>query len=194
MRRGERVAPQRLTFAEAAASWQHSLAGLSPNTRAAYGSALRVHLLPAFGPMRLQAIGEDDIAEFVAGMDEQGYAGFTVKAAVLPLGRVFEWAIRRGIVARNPLRSLERSERPAIRRRELRVLGRDEIAALLASAADERRALLACAVFTGLRLGELLGLTWRDSTSPPGRCACAASSTATAARASSRRRPRPCAT
>ena len=44
----------------------------------------------------------------------------------------------------------------------MRILERDEIARLLAAAPERYRALLATAIFTGLRLGELLGLTWGD--------------------------------
>src|SRR5439155_17677268 len=46
--------------------------------------------------------------------------------------------------------------------REMRILQREEIAALLASSRPTYRTLLATAIFTGLRFGELLGLTWAD--------------------------------
>jgi len=45
---------------------------------------------------------------------------------------------------------------------EKRVLTRDEIAALLEAASSPYRPLLATGIYTGLRLGELLGLTWGD--------------------------------
>lgn len=44
----------------------------------------------------------------------------------------------------------------------MRILQRDEIHALLDAADARYRPLLATAVFTGIRLGELLGLTWPD--------------------------------
>ena len=44
----------------------------------------------------------------------------------------------------------------------MRVLDREGIAALLDAARPRYRLLLATALFTGLRLGELLGLTWAD--------------------------------
>jgi len=66
------------------------------------------------------------------------------------------------MVAANPVRKLERGERPRVGRREMRILDRDEIGRLLDAADDRHRALLATATFTGLRLGELLGLVWAD--------------------------------
>jgi integrase len=44
----------------------------------------------------------------------------------------------------------------------MRTLTREEIGKLLGAADQAHRALLATAVFTGLRLGELLGLTWAN--------------------------------
>ena len=44
----------------------------------------------------------------------------------------------------------------------MRILDRDEIGKVLAAADDDHRTLLATAIFTGLRHGELLGLTWSN--------------------------------
>ncbi len=162
MRRGERVAPARLTFAEAVERWRPTLAGLRPRTRDAYESSLRVHLLPRFGRMRLADITEDHVAEFIDSLRRQDYAGWTIRARLVVLGRVFSFAVRRGFVNVNPVKGLERGERPTVGRAEMRILDRDEIAKVLEAADADRRGLLATATFTGLRLGELLGLTWAD--------------------------------
>ncbi len=55
---------------------------------------------------------------------------------------------------------LERGERPSVNRAKMRTLAREEIGSLLTAADQSPRVLLAAAVFTGLRLDELLGLTW----------------------------------
>jgi integrase len=44
----------------------------------------------------------------------------------------------------------------------MRILSRDEIESMIRAATPAYRPLLATAVFTGLRQGELLGLTWGD--------------------------------
>src|SRR3954471_19855844 len=79
-----------------------------------------------------------------------------------PLGRILNHAARRGLIASNPITRLERRERPAVERREMRILGRDEIGKLLDVAPPRFRTLLAAAVLTGMRQGELLGLQWDD--------------------------------
>jgi integrase len=69
---------------------------------------------------------------------------------------------RRGYLNDNPLRRLEQSERPRIQKREQRVLGHSEIARLLEQSLPAYRPLLATALYSGMRLSELLGLTWAD--------------------------------
>jgi integrase len=162
MRRGERVAPARVSFAEVADMWQATLGELRPRTREDYARALRVHVLPRFGRMRASEITEDHVATFIGEMRDRGYAGWTIRAQLTPLGRALSWAARRGIIGTNPLTRLERGERPSVERTEMRILSRDEIAAMLAAADVSSRPLLATAVFTGARLGELLGLTWAN--------------------------------
>ena len=53
-------------------------------------------------------------------------------------------------------------ERPRIEKRNQRVLSHEQISALLDASLPCYRPLLATAIYTGLRLNELLGLTWQD--------------------------------
>jgi integrase len=62
----------------------------------------------------------------------------------------------------DPIARLERGERPRPAPRGQRVLGRDEVARLLVGCAERYRPLVATALFTGMRISELLGLVWGD--------------------------------
>ena len=80
-----------------------------------------------------------------------------------PIARIFKHAVRRGYVSRSPLAQLESDELPkATNKRESRVLNREEIQKLLAHAPKTYKPVLATAALTGMRLMELLGLTWAD--------------------------------
>lgn len=162
LRRGERVAPTRATFAEVAETWIAGQSQLRPTTRDRCRWALDLHLLPRFGRLRVAEVTTDHVAALIADMREAGYRAWTIRGVLTPLGRVLSHAARRGLIAENPVSRLERGERPPAERQEMRILERGEIADLLEAADDRYHALLATAVFTGLRLGELLGLTWRD--------------------------------
>ena len=72
------------------------------------------------------------------------------------------FAIRSTWIVENPLEKLERDERPHPVRPTGRVLGQQEIALLLGVCTPASRTPIATALYTGLRISELLGLTWSD--------------------------------
>lgn len=164
MGRGERVAPSRELFEPFAAAWLDSQrATLSERTIDQYDRAIRLHLKPAFGTLRLHQIDEDRIAAFIADMAAAGKKPWTIRGALVPLGRILNTAVRRGRIPQNPLERLDRSERPTVRRGEQRILSLAEIGKLLDHATTPKyRALLSTAIATGLRQSELLGLVWGD--------------------------------
>lgn len=162
LRRGERVAPTRATFAEVAETWIAGQSQLRSATRDRYRWALDRHLVPRFGRLRIAQLTTDHVAALIADMRDAGYRAWTIRGVLTPLGRVLAHAARRGLIAENPVSRLERGERPPAERQEMRILDRREMSALLDAADDRYRPLIATAVFTGLRIGELLGLTWRD--------------------------------
>lgn len=166
--RGEFPARTDVGFAVLAETWIEGFAAQvaagerSERTLENYRYHLDKNLLPVFGRRRVHEISTDDCAHLVASLRARGLSPKTVAGALVPLGRIFALALRRGYVAENPLRRLEASERPRIHRREQRVLTHEEIARLLDACLPRYRPLIATALYSGLRLSELLGLTWAD--------------------------------
>lgn len=164
MGHGKRVAPApTLTFGQAAERWQQSqMAALRPATQAAYAAHLRTHLLPRWERRRLDSIDVDDVARLVSDLHDAGRKAWTIRGALTVAGRIFDFARRRlGWAGENPVRLLDRSERPRSDHRDRRVLTGDELERLLAAADDRHRAIFAFAAGTGARLGETLGMKWR---------------------------------
>jgi integrase len=161
-------------------------------TFATYETALRVHLVPEFGHLYLTEITRKAIDTFVAdwvtaGPKYQervraarelekararherrhpravrlGHSPKTIANALVPfremLGHAAEW----GYLSANPA---ERVKRPRVERNhdQLHVLQPEQVRLLLEKAPEEARTLLLCAVTTGIRRGELLGLKWGD--------------------------------
>ena len=165
MGRGERVSPQpRLTFAQAAERYLESAAAtLRPRTVESYGSQLRTHLLPRWSGRRLDSLTVDDVARLVEDMRAEGKRAWTIRGALVVAGRVFEFARRRlGHAGENPVRSLERSERPASDQRDRRILDHGELSRLLGAADERHRPAFGFAAHTGARLGEVLALRFGD--------------------------------
>jgi integrase len=171
--RGERaITTSRATFAEVAEQWYGSKRHLRPWTRKSYRSALDRVLIPRLGSMRLAAITPEHIAALIRALERTGLSSSTIENYLLPLSGTMAFALRRGLIAVNPCALLTTDDRPARReRRQDHVWSDEEIKKLiqaserLARKAESRydySPLVRTALFTGLRLGELLGVQWRD--------------------------------
>ena len=176
--RGElAVTPAKVSFAEVAEQWLESKRHLRPWTRKNYRAALDNVLLPRFGSMKLSAITTDHIARLIRDLERKGPKGKPLSSSMIdsylrPLSGTMAFAMRRGLVGINPCSLLTRDDRPQRgERKQDHVWSDEEIDALLAAAERLGRQpasrydytpLVRTAVFTGLRLGELLGLQWQD--------------------------------
>jgi integrase len=158
---------ERVTLAEAGTEFIRDCRRrqLAKSTVMDYESCVRVHLTPFFAEMQLAKITERDVEHFMAQKLDDGKAPKSVTNWLGILHSLFEFAIRRGWAEANPCK---RVAKPRKRRgRKLRFLDGPELEAVLRSVpADARgeteRCLFLVAAMTGLRIGELLGLRWRD--------------------------------
>jgi integrase len=128
--------------------------------------AHRFHLdhdiLPRLGHRRIGALGVEDVAALIGELRAAGRSPKTTANALATLQSVLRFARRRGWITADPVELLEPQERPRQRRRRQRVLGRAEIERLLSACSPGGRLLIATALFSGLRISELLGLIWED--------------------------------
>lgn len=170
--RGEQVAPANIRFYDAAEQWYESKHRLRPWTRKQYRAVLDNELLPRFGHLKLGQIDAELVASFIRSLEGRGLSPSTIGNYLLPLSGTFAFAVRRNLTGVNPCSRLTPDDRPAkAEPRKAHEWSDDDIAALLESSEliagrsgsqYDYSPLLHAAVFTGLRLGELLGLQWQD--------------------------------
>jgi len=137
-------------------------AGVRPRTFHSYSLQLRLHVLPLLGNRPIGELSVEDLVGLIEALQNTGYTAWTIRTALTPLSRLLNHAVRRGVIPVSPIARLDRTERPAVWAAEQKILKREEIGRLLEGAPPRYVTLLATAVFTGLRQGELLGLTWAD--------------------------------
>jgi integrase len=90
-------------------------------------------------------------------------SGWYIHGILTATSAVFSFAKKRDLVAENPVRLLERGDRPPTKRRkEPRYLDRSEIDRLLAQLGDGFRPVAAVCAFAGLGVSEALALRWQD--------------------------------
>ncbi|HEY3961524.1 MAG TPA: site-specific integrase [Gaiellaceae bacterium] len=171
--RGEAIqTPSRATFGEVAEQWFESKRHLRPWTRKAYRAALDTVLIPRFGNTRLTAITAEHVAALIRDLERKKLSYSTIENYLLPLSGTLGFAVRRGLIGSNPCSLLTNDDRPQRHeRRQDHVWSDEEIDALINSSQYLARQpasrydytpLLRTALYTGMRLGELIGLRWRD--------------------------------
>jgi integrase len=150
-----------VTFADATAEWLRYIEhdrGRKPSTVAGYHAIVRSQLLPTFSARPLEEITPAAIEQWLGSMG--GAASTRIKALVLMHG-VFQRARKVWGLKSNPVTEVERP--PLSRSGDIQVFSPEEVWALVRSAASQQDgAILLTAAFTGLRMGELLALRWRD--------------------------------
>jgi integrase len=176
---GQRVAPSKMTLGEFADEWlAQQQSRLRPTTHTLYSSYMRHHVKPRLGTRKLSSITVDDVAALIADMEQgwryrendgrlermQGkpFAAWTIRGVLVILGRVLGRATRLGLLNANPVRRLEKEERPKSERREFPSFDREMVGALISSTPKRYRTMIALSVLTGIRQGEALGLRWQD--------------------------------
>lgn len=156
---GGLVLPDPTTVGELMARWL--LAEVRPTVRDStledYEGTVRLHVLPTWGNTRLVDVSAAGVQRWL----EQGLADRSprVKAAAHDrLRQAFDAAVRWGLVKSNPVRSVRR---PRVEYEIQDPWTADEVRAFLtATDGSAWHHLWLVALGTGMRLGELLGLTW----------------------------------
>lgn len=126
-----------------------------PGTAALYERVLRLHVYPALGDLPLRAVRHTDARAFVTGLSRT-LAPNTARQAHAITRTVFRSAVADRLV---PVTPFERIQLPKVQRGEVRPPTPAEALRLVDAAPVRLRALVVLAAATGLRSGEMLGLT-----------------------------------
>lgn len=134
---------------------------LKPRTVASYKNTCDLYIRPAIGRIQLSKLGPRDVARMLASLTERSnLSSTTVRYAFVVLKIALGRAVKTGRTARNVALLVDA---PARAKHELQPLTLEEIGVFQSAIAGHKfEALFLMAVGTGLREGELLGLTWPD--------------------------------
>ena len=148
-----------LTVGQWLAIWQRDFLGnVKPGTIVSYETQIRVHILPALGEIKLTALRTPVVQRLYNQILAKGPSPKTIKNIHGCLHRALDIAVRVGYLTKNPTSACIL---PTVRQAEMQPLDTPDLKKLLeALRGEEYEAIITTALFTGMRSGELLGLTW----------------------------------
>ena len=155
--RGTYTAPTKLTVGQWLDIWAGDyLGGVKSTTAGVYRASIKTYIKPALGAARLDQLHPHAVQGFVNGLE--GLSPATVRLTHNVLHHALEKAVDLGYLPLNPA---AKTTLPKIEREEPRLLDDTQAAALLGAVkGKDMEHLVTVALFTGMRMSELLGLTW----------------------------------
>lgn len=161
---GTYVAPCKMTLGQWLDIWKAEyLGGVKPLTLKDYYIQIDAHIKPALGAVRLDGLEPHMIQRFYNTMsDREGnpLSPKTIKNVHGVLHKALQQAIANGYISQNPSSACVL---PKVQKPEIKPLEPSEIALFLKEAdKDSYGNLFTVAIFTGMRQGELLGLSWEN--------------------------------
>lgn len=125
-----------------------------------YEAICRIHIRPNLGVTPLADLAALDIQGLYAALLAKGLKTGSVLNTHLVLTNALKQAVRWGVIAANPA---DGAQPPRAKRSEPVVVDEDLSRRILAAAEGDRlECVIAFALATGMRRGEILGLSWHD--------------------------------
>ena len=149
------------TLAEHLRNWLNLYVKVNcaPRTIESYESTIERHLIPGLGHYRLRELHREAIEGYYAKAREN-LSSRSVHYHHRILKHALKDAVKKGYLGRNPCDLVDRLK---YTKKEMRTLEPSEVNTLLiASLTSQFYPVIYCALNTGLRQAELLGLRWRD--------------------------------
>lgn len=140
--------------------WIGNIVGdLAPNTRRNYRERYKRNIQPVIGSMRMVDVKPMHCKMILNRMDE-AYAGSTIRQAYIAMGTMFRSAVMNDLIVKHPMDGV-RYTKPVRAVDDIKFLTVEEQQKFMEVAKRSHNyAQYALLLETGLRTGELVGLTW----------------------------------
>ena len=159
---GSYVEPSKMTVAQWMDYWleEYKRHSLKPSTYSDYFFRAKCHIKPKLGPIRLKDLRKDMVQRFVNELLADGKKPSTITKTYQVFNGALREAVNSDLINKNPATGVKP---PRDEKQERRILTQEEQPRFVETAKlyDQGQAFILM-LGTGLRLGELLALTWED--------------------------------
>ncbi len=155
-------AAAKLTTGEYLTNWitKKHKTSIAATTYRRYASLINVHIIPALGSIKLQAITKNHVNALMLQMRENGQSARSQQQARAVLSAAFESAMEDDLVASNPV---IKSRTITLASTQIHPFTLAEVQTLLAKTTGvQMQARVRMATLYAMRQGEALGLQWKD--------------------------------
>lgn len=136
---------------------------LCGTTQSTYAQSIKKHINPSIGSMRLTEIDSGVIQRWFDDLCDDGKSAETIKKIRTIIKPAFDYAVDEGIIQRNPInKRVKINTKKGEHHKALPLEKSDEIKSRLNELTGRERVMMALLCYTGLRMGEALGLRWDD--------------------------------
>ncbi|MCA9016046.1 MAG: site-specific integrase, partial [Planctomycetaceae bacterium] len=157
---GQLPTPNRTTVAEYLDFWIDHISKAGESTKGRYRGDIRKHIKPVIGSTRLQQLTGLHIDSVISTAVGNGLSPRSQQHIFTTLNRSLNDAVKRDLIGFNPC---SKSDKPRVPKRKHNVWTAEECQAFLTHVKGHRWfALFTIAMFTGMRQGESLALSWSD--------------------------------
>ena len=155
-------AAAKLTTGEFLVNWinKKHKTSIAATTHRRYASLIKIHIIPALGTIKLQAVTKNHVNALMLQMREKGQSARSQQQARAVLSAAFESAMDDDLVTYNPV---AKSRTITLDSAQIHPFTLAEVQSLLASTSGiQMQARVRIAVLYAMRQGEALGLQWKD--------------------------------
>ena len=133
---------------------------IEPNTHRDYSGLIKRYIIPYIGDKKMSSVKPYDIEQLYLSLQRQNIGIRTIHYTHAVLRSAFEHAVFHQFMPYNPCRGVRL---PKYYKEEMKILDSNEIKKFLGAAKSSRYSVLYhLALVTGMRQGELLGLSWNN--------------------------------
>lgn len=152
----------KITVGQWVDSWlkyKTEVSNLKPNSIAAYGNTIAVHIKPAIGDKRLISLRPVDVEHMLTGIAAKGRSARTVRYAWQTLNAALRHAVRRQLITSNPAAEVEKPKPKGSQQDPPAAWSQVEAQTFIeAVKTDHYYPVYHLALTTGMRRGELVAL------------------------------------
>lgn len=156
---GTFATPSKMTVTQWLSIWLNDYCiNVKENTLVSYRTQVECNIVPFIGAIKLSALLPHHIQSMINKLSEKPLSAKSIKNVYGVLHKSLAQAVLNGYLTRNPCDGVQL---PRVERKDISPLNETEIHAFLEACKGHRNEnVFRVALFTGMREGELMGLTW----------------------------------